>query len=371
LHRRPEWRCMASSMSADPPPLRPRRLASVTVIGWLFIVTGTLLLPISAISLLMILAGSDGTASTTITGFLSVVVAPPAAIATGIGLLCRRAWAWPVAIVLLGFLVALNAHTLLTRRSTTETTVSPSGLRTTVLASPPDYHSVPLIAIGIVLIGKLLTRPVRSELRMSRPAAPVGPPSSNPSPVGDWRVGHRDRDGMYYEELQGGTWQRIDIDGEMLTGRAHHVIYFASPEAWQRYPEWARHRREEIIARIKSEFRPQDYEYEGGGSVPSPGLVPAASPALPTTTPQQWGALALFVAILLALAGGMGWLVKTGLQNDATWLPVKRASMQRAVLRETEPAAYWLAIGVYSIAGLGAGGLALWMLREGFRSGRH
>jgi hypothetical protein len=366
----PEWHCMTSCMTAAPPPLRPRRLVSVTVIGWLFIVTGTLLLPISAISLLMILTGSDGTASTEVTGFLSVVVAPPVTLVTGIGLLFRRTWAGPVAILLLGFLVALNAHTLLNRRSTTETTVSPSGLRTTVLASPPDYHSVPLIAIGIVLIGKLLTRPVRSELRMSRPVAPVGPPPANPSPTGDWKVGHRGRDGMYYEEQHGGIWQRIDIDGEMLTGRAHHVIYFASPEAWQRYPEWARQRREEIIARIKSEFRPPDYQYEGGGSVPSPGPVPAASPALPTTTPRQWGALALFVAILLALAGGMGWLVKTGLENDATWLPVKRASLQRTVHREAEPTTYWLAIGVYSIVGLGAGGLALWMLREAFRSGR-
>jgi hypothetical protein len=357
-------------MSADPPPLRPRRLVSVTVIGCLFIVTGTLLLPISAISLLMILTGSEGTASLEVTGFLSVVVAPPAAIATGIGLLCRRAWAWPVALLLLGFLVALNVHTLLNRRSTTETTVSPSGLRTTVLASPPDYHSVPLIAIGIVLIGKLLTRPVRSELKLSRPVTPTGRHPANPSPTSDWRVGHRGRDGMFYEEQHGGTWLRIDIDGEMLTGRAHHVIYFASPETWQHYPEWARHRREEIIARIKNEFRPPDYEYEGGGAVPSPGPVPPASPKPPATTPQQWGALALFVAILLALTAGMGWLVKTGLETNATWLPVKRASMKRVVSRESEPATYWLAIGIYSIAGLGAGGLALWMLREAFRAGR-
>jgi hypothetical protein len=79
---------------------------------------------------------------------------------------------------------------------------------------------------------------------------------------------------------------------------------------------------------------------------------------------------AVLAALLLALAGGMGWLVKTGLERDATWLPVKRASMRQPVLREAEPATYWLAIGVYSIAGLGAGGLALWMLREAFRSDR-
>ena len=68
---------------------------------------------------------------------------------------------------------------------------------------------------------------------------------------------------MYYEELVNGRWERIDIDGEMLMGRAHHVIYFKSPAQWQSYPDWARHRRAEIIARIKREFRAPDYEYQG------------------------------------------------------------------------------------------------------------
>lgn len=68
---------------------------------------------------------------------------------------------------------------------------------------------------------------------------------------------------MYYEEFREGTWQRIEIDGEMLCGRAHHVIYFASAERWRSYPDWARIRRDEIIARITSEFREPDYEYDG------------------------------------------------------------------------------------------------------------
>ncbi|MEK7950986.1 hypothetical protein [Luteolibacter soli] len=346
-------------MSADPPPIRPRRPVFVTVIGWLFIVAGTLLLPISAISLVMIVAGSYGTASTDLTGFLSVIVAPPVAVATGIGLLCRWSWARPVAVLLLAFLIALNVRDLLNHRSTTETTVDPSGLRTTVLASPPNYHSVPLIGIGVVLIARLL-------VGFPRGAASAARKLSTPAPERDWRVGHRGRDGMYYEELQGGTWQRIDIDGEMLMGRAHHVIYFASPEAWQRYPEWARHRREEIIARIKGEFRPPDYEYGDGGSTPA--AVPVSVP--PKTTQQQWGALALFVAILLALAAGMGWLVKSGLERETTWFPAKRASMQRTVTKQAEPTTYWISISLYAAIGLSSGGLALWMLKEGLRSGR-
>ena len=344
-------------MSADPPPIRPRRPVFITVIGWLFIVTGTLLVPISAISLLMILAGNEGTRSVTATGFLSVIIAPPAAIAAGIGLLRRQAWARLVAVLLLVLVIALNVGDLMDHRPTDETTISPSGVKTTVLASPPNYHSAPLIAIGVVLVARLL-------IGFPRTAAPAVSQLADHPQEREWRVGHRGRDGMYYEEQHGGTWQCIDIDGEMLTGRAHHVIYFASPEAWQRYPEWARHRREEIIARIKSEFRPPDYEYESGGSVQS------VNPAQPKTTPQQWGALALFVAILLGLAGGMGWLVKSGLAHESTWLPMKRASLQRTVSRQAEPATYWLAIGIYSAAGLGAGGLALWMLREAFRSGK-
>ena len=90
----------------------------------------------------------------------------------------------------------------------------------------------------------------------------------------DWRVGHRGRDQMYYEEVRDGAWQRIEVQGEMLTGPAHHVIYFASVADWQRYPAWARDRRDAIIARIKSEFREPDYEYYGGGSGAAPQVDP-------------------------------------------------------------------------------------------------
>lgn len=79
----------------------------------------------------------------------------------------------------------------------------------------------------------------------------------------EWRVGHKGRDAMYYEELHDGSWERMEIDGEMLMGRAHHVIYFDSTEKWLQQPEWAQGRRDEIIARIKSAFQEPDYEYYG------------------------------------------------------------------------------------------------------------
>ncbi|MEW6304047.1 MAG: hypothetical protein AB1705_11280 [Verrucomicrobiota bacterium] len=68
---------------------------------------------------------------------------------------------------------------------------------------------------------------------------------------------------MYYEELQNGHWRRIDIEGEALSGRPHHVIYFGSKQDWKKGPAWAHDRRKEIISRIKSVFRIPDYEYEG------------------------------------------------------------------------------------------------------------
>jgi hypothetical protein len=77
-----------------------------------------------------------------------------------------------------------------------------------------------------------------------------------------WHVGHAGRDQIYYEEFLDGKTRRIEIDGEMLVGPVHHVIYFVSPERWQqRYPDWARDRRDEIIARVKSELAAPRYDY--------------------------------------------------------------------------------------------------------------
>jgi hypothetical protein len=132
-----------------------------------------------------------------------------------------------------------------------------------------------------------------------------------------WRVGHQGRDRMYYEELHDGVWERVDVDGEMLMGPAHHVIYFASPDAWLRYPPWARQRRDEIIARITSEFREPEYEYHGlmAGArsattgAPASSNVPASG-AKRRAPPRQSEIRALLVAVVLlfALAGAMGWL---------------------------------------------------------------
>lgn len=66
-----------------------------------------------------------------------------------------------------------------------------------------------------------------------------------------WRVGREGRDGMWYEERHDGVWQRIEVQGEMLMGRAHHVIYFDSIERWRQHPAWARERRDD---HLRSDF---------------------------------------------------------------------------------------------------------------------
>src|SRR5690606_17280648 len=179
-----------------------------------------------------------------------------------------------------------------------------------------------------------------------------------------------------------GSWQRLRISGEMLMGRAHHVIYFASPEAWLAYPEWARYRRDEIIARIKSEFRAPDYEYYGDGSAPAPAVstrAPAAVvPPVPSATRaalrapraahrSQIRALLLAIAIMLSIGAGMGWLVAEGVADGDTWLPTPRTTQRRVVVRAQEPAAYWLSLGIYGALGAGAFGLAGWGIRHAVR----
>jgi hypothetical protein len=193
-----------------------------------------------------------------------------------------------------------------------------------------------------------------------------------------WRVGHQGRDQMYYEERHAGEWWRLEIQGEMLMGPAHHVIYFDSPAAWQQYPAWARHRRAEIIARIMTVFRSPDYEYHGasapaatpvdkatrnGESSHHPRWAPSNS-ALSSATPKQLRALLVAIALVLMISAGMGWVVVRGVVSGTSNMPAKRPSQMRTVMRVREPVMYWTSIGVYAVLGLTTFGLGLWGMRE-------
>lgn len=180
----------------------------------------------------------------------------------------------------------------------------------------------------------------------------------------DWRVGHRGRDQMFYEERDGFSWRRIEIDGEMLMGDAHHVIYFATPVQWQaKYPLWAQGRRDEIIARIKSEFRPPDYEYYDGS-----GQIPAASPPAAALQPDtsNGGSSCWMILFLLGVSVYMGWIVQQGLTTGAVTFRGKYG-VHVDSSRADKPLAYWFSITVFSAISLSAGGGALWFLGASFR----
>lgn len=410
---RRSW-CSLPAVSHATPSIttaRTPRSTFVTVLAWIVIVLSSLLLPISFFSFLMVAAGSHGSSSADPIGFFIVVLGPLTTLVAGIGLLRRRRWALVYLATVLCAIVVANGFGLARNPSAPRTYVSPGGVPTTVIPAGRAYvvQTSVLIAISAGLLVALLSRKVRAEFGYAgdhRPsnAAPGAPPMAVTGTVGQppavdavvgtlpaqaarpadpdrgWRVGHRGRDRMYYEEWRQGKWQRLEISGELLTGRAHHVIYFDSPQRWLEYPEWARHRRGEIIARIKEEFRPPDYEYDGEiphAAPPSPGVaVPhtiAPRPSHRTVAtarpgrPKQNMALPIAVTVLLAVTVSMGWLVGSGLSKGETYFPTKHVTQRRVVIRQEEPATFWASLGLYSALGAGTLGLAAWLVRESFR----
>ncbi len=360
---------------------KSKRSLLVTLLAWLTMVVSGLLIPISVISLMMILVRSYGTNTADVGGFLSVVVAPPLTFVAGLGLLLRWRWARYCMFLLLAILIALNTKSLASGGKTVTYHTDASGVVTTSenVWGGPNLHSVPSIAFCTAAIVLLSLPSVRREFRPALKAAPA--PAAGPDPVPpplpgrEWRVGHRGRDMMYYEEFRDGAWQRLDIDGEMLTGRAHHVIYFASPSVWQNYPEWARHRREEIHARIKGELRPPDYAYHGDdvseappvAASPHPPSAPAATSVVPATgVGRKDGNLRGAVVALIFLVGfsaWMGWLVHDGLDRGVARDVFKHNRTRTPPSRAEEPLQFWMLITFYSVGAVGTAGLAVVLVR--------
>jgi len=365
-------------MTDPAPPARvTRRRWSilVTLLGVLVMAAAGLLSIVSFFALLMIVAGSYGSQTSDPLGFLTVIVAPPLSVIAGLGLILRWRWSRYYLLLLFAVLIGANIAELARGGVTTTRHTTAAGVVATSRNTwgGPNRHSIPIItacAAGIVV---LLLPAVRREFhppRVPRSAPPSGSPPPLPQAAGarDWRAGHRGRDSLYYEEWHDGEWRRIEIGGEMLIGRPHHVVYVPSPEKWLGYPEWARHRRDEILGRLRSELAPPDYDYyfEGQSAPPAPAPAPTAAAVEAAVKPSQWLTLAAVIAIMLAIAAGMAWLVKTGLERGETVLPLKQPSLRRTISRDKEPATFWLSIGTFSVVGLGATGFAAWLTWEGW-----
>lgn len=383
---------------SHPPPLphakpETKKSAFVTALGWIAIVCGIIGLPISILSLLMVVARSYGTSQPDPLGFINIVFGPGILIITGIGLLRRKGWARIAAIVILAGIILSDVWRIFRHVSGPKVIVSATGVPTAIMSSGIEYYIylVPWLIICLFVMLRLLTSRVRAEFPVSdltrqRNASATSQPLPAPRDesadrLRGWRVGHRGRDCMFYEEWREGTWQCIEIDGEMLLGRAHHIIYFPSPEKWLAYPAWAQYRRDEIISRIKSEFREPDYEYHGGGDSTAASATSAATPSAAVDftprshastkpsadPPSSWFTLAFVVLLFVALAVFMFWLVKSSLETGLTVMPNRLAHLERTLTREDDAFSFWFATVFYAATGLGASGCAFWLVREAWR----
>lgn len=134
--------------------MTPTRSRLVLALGAVIVVGAGLLSIISFMALLMIIAGSYGTQSTTLAGFVQVVVAPPAALITGVGFMLHRRWAWWVLVA--GLAAALVWS-----------------LAEAVRGAPPMAEggvaalSLPMIvaAVSAVMLGLACLPPVRTAFR--------------------------------------------------------------------------------------------------------------------------------------------------------------------------------------------------------------
>lgn len=380
---------------------KPRRTLVSILLGIAAILLGGLGSLFSLFALLFAIGKPYANANADPLGIFLIFLLPPGTLLAGIGLLCRHRWAWWWMVLLMVGLIGLGVKGLVAPDHANPAYAPRPGPAADAMKRAVLLQSIGCVAVGGLVLLALWSGPVRREFRKAapRPAAPAGPPAlpatpastsepepaqtpADPPPQDDrlaWRVGHRGRDQMYYEESHGGNWRRIEIDGEMLTGRAHHVIYFANPDTWQRYPEWARHRRDEIIARIKSRFREPDYEYGENGSAfsattettsrPAPATLPANSsdPAASPPLPRRDGTILPALAGLLLVAALCFGMAARGVARGETRLPVRHGAGGGTVSRAEKPVLFWTSIGLIGATGAGCAGLAAWLVLERWR----
>jgi hypothetical protein len=207
--------------------LHQRRTIFTTLLGVAGIVAGGLGSLFSLFALLLAIGKPYANASSDPLGTFLIFILPPGTLLTGIGFPLRHRWARWWMIVLMAGLVVLGTKGLPAPDVANPAYAPRPGPATDAMQRAVFMESAACVVTGgLVLLG-LFSRPVRREFSVVREAVP---PALPPAQGGEWRVGHTGRDTMFYEENHHGGWQRIAIDGEMLTGRAHHVIYFANAE---------------------------------------------------------------------------------------------------------------------------------------------
>lgn len=90
-----------------------------------------------------------------------------------------------------------------------------------------------------------------------------------------WRVRRRDEargwrllcvspDGWRYEEKHAEAWTGFLMSEQMDFREPPHHLEIMSSSRWSEYPEWTHGRREEILARIRSELKEPNYVLKEG-----------------------------------------------------------------------------------------------------------
>ena len=145
----------------------------MTLLAWFLMLAGIIGLPISGITVLMIMVKSYGTQTSDPLGFVIIVLGPAMLLITGFGLLRRRWWARGAAMLLLVAVMTFHAWELIKGPRPTTTYTSASGVRTTVMGSGTNHASLPIIALCLGVLIKLRSAAVRAEFAASSPP-PIG-----------------------------------------------------------------------------------------------------------------------------------------------------------------------------------------------------
>jgi hypothetical protein len=213
-------------MSSEAPRatiITPRRSILVSVMAWLTIAIGALATPISVLSFLMVRARSYGTSSSDPLGFLAVVVAPPATLLAGIGLLRRQRWARYFLLVLLGAALLYNVIELFRGSTPQSSYVSPIGVPTTVLATPASSTAIPGIVICTCVIAALLSPQVRLEFSVSKSVPTPVEGNSHGSLDAGWEFAGAVHDGESFKIGGIDVWQHSWTDtGERVNVQDPH-----------------------------------------------------------------------------------------------------------------------------------------------------
>jgi len=160
-----------------PPPLSPTRARSlfVTLLAWIMMLVGVVGLPISAITAMMVLVHSYGTANAGFLDTCTVVLGPLFIITTAVGLLRRWRLAHGVTIALMLVIFVAQAWQLVQGPRPATISTSASGVITTTMGSDTNVTSLLTMLVCAGLSLKLASRDVRQEFK-------VLPPSPMPLP---------------------------------------------------------------------------------------------------------------------------------------------------------------------------------------------